>query len=463
MNIKSIFLEIGAEPGSNMKMEILAKHKSNDLLKRVLYLAKSPRIKFYIKQIPEYTSKHVNSLEWALDGLDHLSSRTLTGHDATKHLQVLLTGISKDDAYIIERIIEKDCKFGMGSTNINKIFPKLIEDTPYMGAKSFSEKLAKDIFKKGLAISQIKMDGRYANGIIDNKKVTMESRGGEPTAVEGAKFMEELKRLDDCVLNGELTMDGVPRYISNGLISSLVSIGKKRMDGENVTKDIQDFEKEYEMTTQKALDSIVYTVWDKISLDEYKETESKIPYDKRLESLVDMLKRENITMVRLVEGKTVKTYEEAMEHFQECLRRGEEGTILKSLKGTWKDGKPTWQIKMKLEMDVDLRIIGFKYGTGKNLKVISTIDTESSCGKLKTSPSGMTEKLMDYVTANQGKLKGMILEVTCSGLSHDSDKNYSLLHPRVKAIRDDKNTCDTLESIKEIEAMAKGLPKTAAK
>ena len=64
---------------------------------------------------------------------------------------------------------------------------------------------------------------------------------------------------------------------------------------------------------------------------------------------------------------------------------------------------------------------------------------------------------MKHITENQDKLLNTILEVKCSGLSKDSDGNYSLLHPVFKSLRDDKNTCDSLESIIGIEAMAKGL------
>lgn len=136
---------------------------------------------------------------------------------------------------------------------------------------------------------------------------------------------------------------------------------------------------------------------------------------------------------------------------------GQEGTILKASNGLWKDGKPNWQIKIKIEMDVDLKIIGFNYGTGKNEKVISSINAQSSDGKVNTKPTGISEDMMDYITKNQDKLMGMIVEVKCSGLSHDSNGNYSLLHPVFKKIRDDKNTCDSLEDIKNIEAAAKGL------
>jgi hypothetical protein len=112
-------------------------------------------------------------------------------------------------------------------------------------------------------------------------------------------------------------------------------------------------------------------------------------------------------------------------------------------------------------MTIDLRVTGFKYGTKgtKNEHVISTIEAESEDGLLKASPSGLTEKLMAEVTANQDALKGSIIEVECCGISWDSNGNYSLLHPRLgkNGFRDDKIVADTLEQIKAIENMHKGL------
>ena len=108
-------------------------------------------------------------------------------------------------------------------------------------------------------------------------------------------------------------------------------------------------------------------------------------------------------------------------------------------------------------MDVDLKIVGFNYGTGKNVSVISSVNAESADGKVFTKPTGINEEMMQYITDNQEKLLGTIVEVKCSGLSNDVDGNYALLHPVFKSLRDDKNTCDTLESIKGIENMAKGL------
>ena len=468
MTIKNIFDEIAAESSTNQKMVILGKYKDNDLLKRVLYSANSKRIKFYIKQIPEYTkdSNTTYILSEALKKLSVLSEREKTGHEAIEHLKDVLSSVTSDDAYIIERIIEKDCKIGMGTSNINKVFPKLIEDTPYMGAKSYDEKLARKIFEKGgTGFSQIKMDGRYCNAIIRNHDVELESRQGEPTIVTGAKFLQELESFNDCVLNGELTMDGVPRYESNGMISSIIDIQSKRgerTDAET-NKKISNFEDKHG-SFDKALASIRYTVWDTITVEEYFNAKSSTKYGERLINLSVILSKLSPSMVSMIETKTVYSYDEAMSHFQEIIATEVngvplEGTILKSHDGAWKDGKPNWQVKMKLEMDVDLKITGFNYGTKgtKNEHLISSFTAESSDGLLITRPQGLTEDMMDYVTKNQDKLLGTVLQCRSCGLSKDSKGHHSLLHPAFVALRDDKHTCDSLESIKEIENMVKGL------
>jgi hypothetical protein len=462
MKIKEIFDEIAAEGGTNAKVAILTKYVDNELLKRVLYLANSKRVKFYIKQLPEYIdARNKISFSEALDELELISNRELTGNAAVNHLIDLLSLSEPDDAYIIERIIDKDCKIGLGTTYINKVFKGLIEETPYMGAVSFDEKKARKVFEKGgKGISQIKMDGRYCNAIIRNGEVEMESRQGEPTILTGAKFLEELSSFEDCVLNGELTIDGISRYESNGIIASIIDICSKRdsrTDKEN-EKKLTNFEDKHGSFTG-ALERITYTVWDRLTIDEYFNKVSKLKYAERLAYLERMIEKSNSSSVKIIESAIVHNYAQAMTHFQEVLAAGEEGTILKAWDGEWKDGKPTWQIKMKLEMDVDLRITGFNYG-GKGTKnefLISSFNAESSDGLVKTKPQGLKEDMMKYVTENQDKLLGTILQCKSCGLSSDSSGNYSMLHPAFVMLRDDKDTCDSLESIKEIENMVKSL------
>jgi ATP-dependent DNA ligase len=474
--IKQILDEIASYSGKNDKRDCLTKYKDNELLKRVIYLAHSPRVNFYIKQIPTYTALReitgrsnftCKSLEDVLGGLDKLSSRELTGDDARNHLKEILELLSNDDAYVIERIIDKNLKIGM-STGINKVIPKLIEATPYMGAKSFSEKGAKKLFgkrkdksgKMKLVASQIKADGTYRNAIIKGGKVELCSRQGEVSYLTKATFLEELKQFDDCVLNGELTIDGFTRIEANGMVNSIMDIIEKSEErGKKTTlAKIAGFEEKHG-SFKGALAKMRFTVWDTITIDEYYEAKSDTPYTDRFDNLKKLISKVDAKMVDVVETRFITTFAEAMEHFLDAQERGLEGTIIKSITDGWKDGKPTYQIKMKLEMNIDLRIVGFNYGTvgTKNEHVISTLVCESECGLLKTNPSGMKEAMMADVTARQDELLGAVVEIRCCGLSQNSDGDWSTQHPSVVELREDKDTCDSLKSAQEIEEMCKTL------
>lgn len=460
--IKSILTEISANNGKNYKRDTLTKYKDDELLKEVIYLAQSPRVNFYIKQIPDYTpaSVGVMSLKDALVALNRIKDREITGGEAKKVLVTVLSSLNKDDAYVVERIIDKNLKIGM-STGINKVIPKLIEETPYQGAKLFSDKGVKNLFKKeNLIISQVKADGTYRNAIIQDGIVELVSRQGEISHLKGTKFLMELTEFPDCVLNGELTIDGYKRTVANGMVSSMMDIIEKEVERgpEKTAKKKKAFEDKHG-SFDEALSNMRLTVWDMITNEEYAEAKSDTPYVERLDDLTDIIDELECTKVSMVESKVITSFEGAMEHFLDTQERGLEGTIIKSPSAGWKDGKPSHQIKMKLEMTIDLRIIGFEYGTKgtKNEDVISTINCESSCGKLRTNPSGMSEAMMADITTRQDELLGSVVEIRCCGLSQDSEGNWSTAHPSVVELRTDKDTCDSLESCIEIENMAKTL------
>jgi DNA ligase-1 len=141
-----------------------------------------------------------------------------------------------------------------------------------------------------------------------------------------------------------------------------------------------------------------------------------------------------------------------MQHFEEVLKHDGEGTVVKSMDGVWADTKPSYQIKVKKEINLDLRVVGFNYGTKgtKNENLISSLNVESEDGLLKTKPQGIDEDEMEYITANQDKLLKAIVEIKCSGLSQDSNGNYSTLHPVYKHFRTDKSIANTLAECIEI-------------
>jgi hypothetical protein len=367
-------------------------------------------------------------------------------------------------AEVVRLILGKSLKIGCDVSTINKALGKsFIKETPYFGAVSYDPKKVSNLFAKFTKVfSQVKMDGRYTNIAIDGDSVSMESRQGLPTSFGDA--FDFLLGLDNyfgvpLVLNGELLIEGVDRYTSNGIISSLVTIGDKVKEGVDVTKDLAKFEKENGIPYQIMLNKLKAVVWDFIPMTVYTSAEAwNCPYSERLSVLKSLVSHVGNDKLQVVESVAVSNAGEAMKHFLECRSRGEEGTILKG-DGSWVNTKSVNCVKFKNEIELDLVIKGGSFGgvNTKNQNVISSLDVESSDGLLKTSPAGMSEAVMAYVTENLESLKGTIVTVKCNGISQDREGNYSCLHPAVLTFRSDKMVANSLSECLEIDASSQAL------
>ena len=462
LSVVEIIQKLSETSSTNEKLAILKLHADNELLQEVFVQALSPRIKFWIKKIPEYTQlkESINysdyDLKLVLDELFRFSTREKTGNAASEYLKYLLEKSTSEVSELLVKIISKDLKCGVNASSVNKVFSSLIPETPYQGAVSFNKKKVLALFETGSGniVADYKMDGRFANQLILKDNLFMESRQGEYTNLGGTFddiFNKSTRK--DIVLNGELIVESVPRYESNGLISSIISINKKIADGQNVTKEKAKFLTKNSMTLEEAQSSVTYVVWDIISLEDYNNGFGTKTYKERLIELDLVLAELDTNRVKRVESKPVFTYEEAISHFYEVVAKGEEGLILKDLNGVWKDGKRPVNFKVKQEIFIDLLIVSFNYGTKgtKNEFLISSLNCESSDGLLKTRPTGIKEEKMQYITDNMESLLNTIVEVKCSGISHDSSGAYSLLHPVFKNLRDDKITANSLAECLEIE------------
>jgi hypothetical protein len=462
----NILEEIRSTSSKNQKIALLAKHKDNQLFRRVLEMTYSPLIKFGIKKIPEPISLVGEriTLNTALDEVMRLAKREITGNSGQAHLSNLLANMDAEDAEVLKLVLGKSLKIGCEAGSINSAFGKgFIKEAPYQGAVSYNSERVISLFNKYRTVfSQVKVDGRYANVAIDGDSVQMESRQGLPNYFgDSFDFLLGLDSFygEPLVLSGELIIPGVDRYTSNGIVSALVSIGNKIIEGEDVNKELAKFLKEYKVSYEQMRDRLQLIVWDFIPMSVY--TTAKTwgeSYGNRLAILTNMIEQINNPRIKLVESIVVSKPSEAMAHFLECRDRGEEGTILKG-DAHWQDGKPTHQVKFKHEITLDLVVESGNFGTigTKNENVISSINVRSEDGLLVASPGGMSEKEMLWVTQNIDQLKGSIVSVKSNGVSKDRNGNYSLLHPVVLFFREDKNTGNTLSECIEIDESTKSL------
>lgn len=463
--MQNILQYIRSDNGKIFKENAIKQHANNELFKGLLQRTYSPLIRFGVSvaQIPPYeTTGQCMGLEKAFEEIDRLSSREFTGNAAKTHLAQVLSNLSLDNQEIIKFMLNGSLKLGCNVSTINKSLGKgFIKDASYMGAVSFAQKKVDALFAKkgGTFFSQLKADGRYTNVILDSKLI-MESRQGLQT-VFGSTFenLLDFERLHNAplCLNGEIMVRGYERdrKKGNGIVSSMASIGEKIVNGEDVEKEFAKFTKKFGVVYEEMLDKLYIVVWDYIPIETYISAEKwATPYKERFTNLQNWIDELNLTNVELVSTITVKNEEEARQHFFEVISTGLEGTILKSADAGWQDGKPTFQIKYKVEMELDLEVVSGNYGNKgtKNETVISSLNVKTACGQLKTSPDGMSEDLMQWVTENIESLKGTVVKVKCNGLSKsDVKEDWSLMYPKVLEFRTDKTQADTLEVCQSIQ------------
>jgi len=470
MNILDILNIISEENSKNKKIELIKKYKSNKLFIRVLKLAYDPNYIYRIKDVDiDIKSTGEYELLNGLDLLEDISNRKYVGNKAIDQVRYMLAKLDHDDEVVIKRILDRNLKLDCNISTINKAIPNLIPVTPYMGAVTFDkEKILNVIKDNDMVEVDVKMDGRYVNIIVHDNIVEMVSRQGKPSFINNKKLINTAKytaiylaknnNIDDgIVFNGELMLEGYSRYEANGILNSIIKITEKELAGENIEKDLEKFKKKHG-DFEKIVDKVYVTVWDFLPYKFYKENK---PWKKIRKKRLEILEKSMPVLtdvIRLVEYKFLHSYKGIMTYFKELLNKGEEGVIVKSLKGIWENKKPVYQIKMKLEFTINLKIVGFnpgKKGT-KYANTLGSLQCESSDGLLKADASGIKDDKRDLIWNSRDELLNSIVEIKCNGLSQDKEGNYSLLHPVYKILRDDSDA-DSLEDIINNQNMVLGL------
>lgn len=437
--ISNIIAELCENNGSNYKLDVLKKHQSNELLARVLKMTYDSVVYRYyitmnhwnkINQQFETNDAPSMTLEDALDFLEFkLSTRKLTGNNAIEAMDAVFRSLSDNDRDIIIKIINRDLRINCGRTSINKVFKNLITKPIYMRCGVFSKKTSKDITYP--AVVQLKADGTYREMQVANGSVKLFSRSGEQYFYQ---FEEKYFDLPEGHYTGELLVEGTEnRSESNGLLNS----------------------------DNPPTDKIIFYVWDYITADEYSNAAKKVknttPYSQRLSKLREIVSSKNDPQLKVIESHEVKNTQEAFEKVIHWMDQDLEGGVLKDLDGVFRDGTSKHQLKMKLEMDLEVRVIGFKEGRigTKREETFGAITFETDDGKIKGSTSGFTDEQLEEINSNRGQYIGKIMTVSCNDITkaRGSD-HYALSHPRFKEFRDDRDDTDTLERAFEIKAMA---------
>lgn len=435
---------IAAHPGKKDKERLVKEYgEASPEFKRVLVAALDPMVTYGMKNVPERDNTASDGAVWdesIWSALDRLASRALTGNAARDVVWALMNTLSADSAELLKRVIKKDLRAGFGDNTVNKVFKGLLPEFPYMRCSLPKHvKLQEWDWAEGV-ISQEKADGMFVNVTREGPGVvTFTSRQGTeipfpegtPVAVAAAEVLA-----DHTQTHGELLVvdpggEVCAREIGNGMLNSFTQGG--------------------------ALDEgyrIVLHVWDQIPLSVVQpKGRHATHYVERLRALIAQLKRGAMhsAFLSLIDTRIVRSYEEALDHYREYLAKGKEGTVIKLKSAIWRDGTSKEQIKMKLEAECELRVVGFEPGNGKNAGTFGSLICLSECTQLEVCVSGISDALRLEIHNNRDAWLDSIITVRSNSIMKPSKvgKPYSLFLPRFVERRHDKTKADNLVRIRE--------------
>ena len=439
--IIDILKTIEETSSSKKKLELLNENKDNELLRTVVeyaynkisrvYNVKSKSIRNYkLVNESEGSNGNINDIFALLDDLD---KRVYTGHNALIACNKLLLKLDDNIRDLFFKILDRDLKIGVNDKTLNKVWKGIVPGPKYCRCTTFNKKTAGKF--EFPAFIQLKCDGTYREVHIHNGEVQIRTRSGEP--YNNPVIEDQMKDLPEGYYMGEFTIGEADqqfnRFEANGNINS---------DNPNYN-------------------NIHFTMWDYVTEKEYNGEINK-PYHLRfnaLESIIEIAKRapHKGKNLHTVISKEVNDIQEALKFVSSWMSMGLEGGVLKFKNAKFKDGTSKEQLKIKLNIDVEMRCKGFLLGTegtrfeGKNKVILF----ENDEGTIKGQCSGMTDSMVDEVTKNPNKYIGKVLTIQFNDLSKaDGNDYYALSHPRFREWRDDKNETDTLEKAFKMKEMA---------
>jgi DNA ligase-1 len=433
-NLYTIIKELQNASGSNAKTAILEANKDNELLKAYLKAVYDPSLSYYqtnVKTHPvtlcySFTQGTIQAL------VKTLVQRELTGDAAKKWLDNLMKASNKEAQELIQLLIKRSIGAGVGDTMILKVFPDLYFIPPYQRCSLMDAKVKDRFSKLDSFFVQEKLDGSFC--------YLVKEAGKAPEAITraGSKYPPEFAEKlavglpDGFVVVGELLVYGeaatlcVPldRKTGNGILNSVLKGGEV---GDNLGFEL--------------------TAWDCLTVAEFKAGKSNVPYTERLDTLDVVI--ESAKYVQPVTTNYVQTLEEAYEIYSRYTAEGKEGCVIKSKDFLWRDGTSKDCIKLKIEFEVDLKVVGMTEGTGKAYGTMGSLTLSSSDGLIVTDVgTGFSDKQRKdwWETYEEHEIQNYNIIVTVKAndiISKRDSKIASLFLPVFIEERLDKTEADS--------------------
>ena len=448
-SVFKILEEVETTQGKNAKVEVLRPHVGNARLMQVMQLTHDPYVNFYIGKVPKVKlSATVTirsdedaisdlTLDRLLDALKHCMTGDLRGNAGKDLLGEILSGMTPLEHKWASRIILKKMRLGVGDGTIEKLWPGLLATFEVSLAKEIEWEVEGDSFKIITSIPypvrlEPKWDGFRCIAVKAGGKVTLFARSGRifETAPQINAALEKNMK-DNWVLDGELMA------LEWNDTASIISAKKTKKDDS----------------------SVGYYVFDCMPLDTWRTQGVSSPYKDRLADIALVIGgTEEKSPVNPAEGIMANNEAELRKYYTECLERGFEGIMVKTLHNPYLFKRGTDVMKLKPVVTWDCVIVevlegkeGTKWeGTFSRIRVRIPNAPMLPDGLATTIVgTGFKDPDRAFLDENREKLVGRACEVAGQPpLSPDGKIRF----PRFKRYREEWDISPEMkELIKEIK------------
>jgi len=393
------------------------------------YQAYNPFYTFNVKQVPdtEGLTDRPNPWPrfWAL--LEALRTRSVTGGDARRAIDELSQEFDSTEwNNVCARVIRKDLRCGISEKTLNKILGKGEYRIPVFTCQLAQDSTDQPKKMRGTKRLEVKLDGVRVLAVVNGAAVTLYSRNG--------KVFENFPQIAEAIEDNR-------KYFQRGLATG----GRFVLDGEIVGESFQKLMKQAHRKSDARTDGMVYHIFDILPLDDFERGYWNAQQHKRL-SYLDKARvpLEETDCLRIMPGLDVDldTSEghDIMRRFAEdAVEQGFEGIMIKDVDAPYECKRSSFWMKWKPTISVDLNIVGFEEGTGRNAGRLGAIICEGEDNERNIRVnvgSGLSDSDRDVFWASRDQLLGHLVEVQADAVTQNQDGSYSLRFPRFLRFRD---------------------------
>jgi len=366
--------------------------------------------------------------------LKRLQQREVTGNAAIAEIERVAYEFDTDLWELLLRpTILKDFRVGATVRTFNKICKKTKYEIPVFEAQLATDSAKHEKKLVGKKILESKLDGVRCLAVVKHSNIGRTVRLYSRNGKEFHNFPHIVQQLEN----------------SKNLFKSS-AFGEDRhkdyvFDGEIVSENFQALMKQAQRKTNVNTKDAVYSMFDVIPLIEFTRGSWNVPQRRRSE-MMDTI-RENVNSecdsLHILKGIEVdldtKEGHDIMKRYaQNQVDDGYEGIMIKDVDAPYKCKRGTAWMKWKPTITVDLEVIGYEEGTGRNKGRLGALVCEGVDDGKKISVNvggGFTDAQRDDFWDSRNELIADIAEIKADAVTQNANGTYSLRFPRFVRFR----------------------------